>query len=95
VNEGRELTGEKSVRVERDTKVLKWKASFGELGEAEDGLLYILRYTCKENRGFGCINYKARQLLKDSKLLKDNINKGHVTAVEQKNIISKPKMTDF
>jgi hypothetical protein len=60
VNERRELTGEKPVRAERDTEVLKGKASFGELGEAEDGLLHILRCTSKENRGFGCINYKAR-----------------------------------
>jgi hypothetical protein len=60
VNERRELTGEKLVRAERDTKVLKGKTSFGELGEAEDVLLNIHRYTSKENRGFGCINYKAR-----------------------------------
>ena len=88
------MTGEKPVRAERDTEVLKGKTSFGELGEVEDGLLHILRDTSKENRGFGCINYKARRLLKNPKLLEENVNRGHVTTAEQKNIISKSKMTD-
>jgi hypothetical protein len=82
------------VRAERDAEVLEGKASFYELGEVENGLLYILRYTNKENGGFCCINNKARGLSKNLKLLEENVNRGHVTTTEQENIISKPKMTN-
>jgi hypothetical protein len=94
VNKRRELTGQKPVRAERDAEVLERKASFCELGEVENGLLDILRYTSKENGGFCCIDKKARGLSKNMKLLKKNVNRGHVTTTEQENIISKPKMTN-
>jgi hypothetical protein len=94
VNKRRELTGEEPVRAERDTEVLEGKASFCELGEAENGLLHILRYTSRKNGGFCCINYKARGLPKNLKLLEENVSRGHVTTAEQENIISKPKMTN-
>jgi hypothetical protein len=82
------------MRAERDTEILERKASFCELGEVENGLLNILRCTCKVNGGFCCINDKAGGLSKNMKLLKENVNRGHVTATEQENIISKPKMTN-
>jgi hypothetical protein len=94
LDEGRELTGKEPVRAERDTEVFKGKGSFRELGEVKNGLLHIPRYTCKENRGLGCINYKSRGLPKDSKLLEDCANRDHVTAAEQKNIINKTKVTN-
>lgn len=94
MNERGELAGKKPMGAERDTEVLKRKASFGELGEAKDGLLHILRNTSKKDRGFGCINYKAKRLPKNCKLLEKNVNGGHVTTAEQENIINKTKMAD-
>jgi hypothetical protein len=94
VNEGRELTSKKPVRAERDIEVFKGKGPFSELGEIKNGLLHIPRYTSKENRGLGCINYKSRRLPKDSKLLEDSANRDHVTAAEQNNIISETKVTN-
>lgn len=88
------MIGKKPVRAERDTEVFKGKGSFSELGEIKNGLLHIPRYTSKENKGLGCINYKSRRLPKDSKLLDDSANKDHVTSTEQKNIISKTKVTN-
>ena len=94
MDERRELAGKKPVGAERDTEVLKGKASLSEMGEAKDGLLRILRYTSKEDRGFGCINFKARRLPKNCKLLEEDVNRGHVTTAKQENVISKTKMTD-
>ena len=94
MNKRRELTGLKPLRAEGDYEVLERKASFCELGEVENGLLNILRYTDKVNGGFSCINNKARGLSKNLKLLEENVNRGHVTTTEQENIISKPKVTN-
>ena len=94
MNKRRELAGKKLVRAKRNTKVLEGKTPFSELREVENGLLHIPRNTSKEYRRFGCINYKARGLTENLKLLENNVNGGHVTAAKQENIISKSKMTD-
>lgn len=76
------MAGKKPVGAERDTEALKGKASFSELGEAKNGLLHILQYTSKEDRGFRCINYNARRIPKNCKLLEEDVNRGHVTTTK-------------